>query len=98
MRGPGEVRGNVLHAILDRRHFRQNPRIYRQRQIYRRSSRYVWRRESSAPVCRSCCGISAKVLDLEQIYVAANFFPLVAFAVHEATTRYLGWEMYAHAG
>jgi len=30
-------------------------------------------------------------------HVAANFSS-VAPAVHEATTRYLGWEMYAHAG
>ena len=30
-------------------------------------------------------------------HVAANF-STVAPAVHEATTRYLGWDMYAHTG
>jgi L-fucose isomerase-like protein len=30
-------------------------------------------------------------------HVAANFSS-IAPAVHEATMRYLGWEMYAHVG
>jgi L-fucose isomerase-like protein len=29
-------------------------------------------------------------------HVAANF-SMVALVIHEATTRYLGWDMYAHA-
>ena len=45
------------------------------------------------PGCRNCCTTSAKT---DSSITWRRISPRVAPAVHEAASRYLGWDMYAH--
>ena len=90
-RGPGEARSDELRALFHRRHRGHDARLRRRRPLHRRSAEHVRRR-----------GRGGDSADLQKLlhyicengfehHVAANF-STVAGAVHEAATRYLGWE------